>query len=122
MQEICPTATPVAKLADLLEPGRYDELTSRVAPRIADRLDGRAVVNVNSTAQGGGVAEMLHGLVPLARSLGVDARWVVIDGNPEFFAFTKRLHNLLHGDPGDCLLYTSPSPRDGLLSRMPSSA
>jgi trehalose synthase len=101
MQEIFPTATPVERLADLLEPGRYDHLASVVSPRIAERLEGRAVVNVNSTAQGGGVAEMLHGLVPLARSLGVDARWVVIDGTPEFFAFTKRLHNLLHGDPGD---------------------
>jgi trehalose synthase len=103
MQEIFPTARPVGDLAAVLAPGRYDELTSKVAPRFARLLGHRAVVNVNSTAQGGGVAEMLHSLVPMARSLGEDARWVVIDGDPDFFAFTKRLHNLLHGHPGDGL-------------------
>ncbi|MBV8446146.1 MAG: glycosyl transferase family 1, partial [Candidatus Dormibacteraeota bacterium] len=62
---------------------------------------GRTVWNVNSTAQGGGVAEMLQSLVPYARGAGIDTRWVVIQGEPEFFAVTKRIHNNLHGSPGD---------------------
>ncbi|MBV8301207.1 MAG: glycosyltransferase [Candidatus Dormibacteraeota bacterium] len=62
---------------------------------------GRTVWNVNSTAQGGGVAEMLQSLVPYARGAGIDTRWVVIQGEPEFFAVTKRIHNNLHGAPGD---------------------
>ena len=58
------------------------------------------VWNVNSTAQGGGVAEMLHSLLAYARGAGVDARWIVIAGDPEFFRVTKRLHNRLHGAAG----------------------
>src|SRR4030088_1640289 len=64
-------------------------------------LDGRVVWNVNSTARGGGVAELLSSLVAYARGAGVDVRWLVIDGSPEFFAVTKRIHNRLHGVPGD---------------------
>jgi trehalose synthase len=64
-------------------------------------LDGRAVWNVNSTARGGGVVELLHSLLAYARGAGFDGRWLVIDGTPEFFAVTKRLHNRLHGAAGD---------------------
>jgi trehalose synthase len=80
------------------------------APRVASLLDAGervrgilrgAVVSINSTATGGGVAEMLRVLLPYARGVGVDARWMVIDGDERFFAITKRLHNHLHGVPGD---------------------
>lgn len=64
-------------------------------------LSGRRIWNVNSTARGGGVAEMLGPLLAYARGAGVDARWAVVDGEPTFFAVTKRLHNRLHGMPGD---------------------
>jgi trehalose synthase len=64
-------------------------------------LDGHVVWNVNSTAKGGGVVELLRPLVGYARGAGVDARWVVIEGTPEFFAVTKRIHNCLHGAEGD---------------------
>ncbi len=64
-------------------------------------LDGRAVWNVNSTARGGGVAEMLVSLLAYARGATVDARWLVISGDERFFAITKRIHNRLHGYPGD---------------------
>jgi trehalose synthase len=64
-------------------------------------LDGRVVWNVNSTAKGGGVVELLRPLVGYARGAGTDARWVVIEGTPEFFAITKRIHNRLHGAEGD---------------------
>ncbi len=72
-----------------------------VAKKTRDRLGGRAVVSVNSTAVGGGVAEMLQTLLAYARGAGVDARWLVIQGNPAFFAVTKRIHNGLYGGPGD---------------------
>src|SRR4051794_14942571 len=64
-------------------------------------LAGRRIWNVNSTARGGGVAEMLGPLLAYARGSGIDARWAVISGNDPFFAITKRLHNRLHGNPGD---------------------
>jgi trehalose synthase len=64
-------------------------------------LQGRTVWNVNSTAAGGGVAEMLRSLMAYTRGAGVDARWVVVPGTSAFFQVTKRLHNLMHGEPGD---------------------
>ena len=64
-------------------------------------LGGRTVWNVNSTARGGGVAELLASLIPYERGAGVDERWVVIEGSPEFFDVTKRIHNLLHGVSSD---------------------
>jgi trehalose synthase len=71
------------------------------AVRARAELAGRSVWNVNSTASGGGVAELLATLLAYARGAGVDARWLVIEGDPEFFVVTKRIHNRLHGVPGD---------------------
>jgi trehalose synthase len=48
-----------------------------------------------------GVAEMLQTLLSYARCAGIDARWLVIEGDPSFFAITKRIHNGLYGSPGD---------------------
>lgn len=64
-------------------------------------LAGRTVLNVNSTATGGGVAEMLTSLLAYVRGAGIDTQWDVIEGNPEFFKITKRLHNHLYNSPGD---------------------
>ncbi len=64
-------------------------------------LAGRVVWNINSTRRGGGVAELLNSLVAYTRGAGVDARWAVIEGTPEFFVVTKRVHNRLHGERGD---------------------
>lgn len=72
-----------------------------VAEAARSGLAGRTIWNVSSTAAGGGVAEMLQVLLSYARAAGVDARWLVIDGAADFFTLTKRLHNLLHGVPGD---------------------
>jgi trehalose synthase len=52
---------------------------------------------VNSTATGGGVAEMLRSLVGYVQGAGLAARWTVVEGDPDFFGVTKRLHNRLHG-------------------------
>lgn len=73
----------------------------RVVSAVARRLQQRIVWNINSTASGGGVAEMLHSLIPYARSLGIDARWLVVPGRPAFFNVTKRIHHALHGEVGD---------------------
>jgi trehalose synthase len=64
-------------------------------------FDGRVIWNINSTALGGGVAEMLVSLLAYAHGAGVDARWLVISGNESFFQITKRIHNNLHSAPGD---------------------
>src|SRR4029453_12252216 len=66
-----------------------------------EALSGRAVVNVNSTATGGGVGEMLWAPPAEARGGGIDTRWFVINGDPGFFAITKRIHNHLYGAAGD---------------------
>ena len=68
---------------------------------VSKRLDGRALWNVNSTASGGGVSEMLRSVLPYVRALGIDVRWLVINGTPEFFHITKRIHHALHGSAGD---------------------
>ncbi|HYL51206.1 MAG TPA: glycosyltransferase [Acidimicrobiia bacterium] len=64
-------------------------------------LEGRVVWNLNSTATGGGVAELLQTLLAYARGAGIDARWAVINGDPRFFQITKRIHNRLYGQRGD---------------------
>lgn len=63
----------------------------------AKHLDGKVIQMVNSTAVGGGVAELLNHMVPLLKDLGVDTRWDVIKGGEKFFQVTKALHNALHG-------------------------
>jgi trehalose synthase len=72
-----------------------------LASRTRERLDGRRVVNVNSTATGGGVAELLHGLLGYARGAGIATEWDVVEADPAFFAITKRIHNRLYGTQGD---------------------
>ena len=57
----------------------------RAAVRAHGDFEGRVIWNVNSTARGGGVAELLGSLVPYSRGAGVDVRWVVIEGDPDFF-------------------------------------
>jgi trehalose synthase len=92
-------AEPIERYRSLL-PDEYEELEA-AARWAKERFAGRAIWNISSTARGGGVAEMLRCLLPYARDAGVDVRWVVLREGPEFFAVTKRLHNHLHGDPGD---------------------
>lgn len=96
--EIAPL--PFNRLGTLVGPDRYEPLLA-FADEIRSRIGDGVVWNVNATATGGGVAEMLQTLLAYARGLGVDARWSVLDGDPEFFAITKRIHNLMHGSAGD---------------------
>ncbi|HEV8205250.1 MAG TPA: glycosyltransferase [Acidimicrobiia bacterium] len=87
-------------MAPLIGPDRAKRF-EETAEAAREMLAGRRVLNVNSTASGGGVAEMLRTLLAYARGAGVDTQWVVIKGDPHFFTITKRIHNNLHGAPGD---------------------
>jgi len=66
---------------------------------LAQRLQGNEIQNINSTAVGGGVAEILTRMIPLLTQLGVRSRWDVIKGDEKFFSITKKFHNGLHGVP-----------------------
>jgi trehalose synthase len=93
-------ALPVERFQEILPADRYEQFAAGVE-RSRSLMAGRVVWNVNSTARGGGVAEMLVSLLAYAHGAGVDARWTVIAGNDRFFALTKRIHNNLHSAPGD---------------------
>ena len=89
---------PVARLEPVIGAARYAQL-ARAADQVRQVLAGRTIWNVNSTAAGGGVAEMLQVLVGYVQDLGIPIGWLVITGDAEFFAITKRLHNQIHGSP-----------------------
>ncbi len=91
---------PLARFRQVLSPAAWAEV-ERAVVDARELLRDRTVWNVNSTAAGGGVAEMLRSLVGYSLDASVDARWVVIGGDAPFFALTKRLHNRLHGAVGD---------------------
>jgi len=100
VHEVEVQALDAARLEPLIGPERMASFEATAeAARVG--LTGRSVLNVNSTAVGGGVAEMLQTLLAYVRGAGVDARWLVISGDPDFFAITKRIHNGLYGSPGD---------------------
>jgi trehalose synthase len=100
MQDVAIKPMDMDRVTGLFGRERRDrfEQTAATARRL---LDGRVVWNVNATAHGGGVAEMLQTLLGYVRGVGVDTRWSVLSGPPEFFVVTKRIHNLLHGEAGD---------------------
>ncbi|NHN46608.1 glycosyltransferase [Halostella sp. JP-L12] len=78
--------------ADVLSSERRDRLHA-----LADNLEDARILHVNSTASGGGVAELLRSLVPLSNDLGIDTEWAVMDADDAFFEVTKALHNGLQG-------------------------
>src|SRR5688500_9704563 len=96
--EVDVSAMPPERFRSLLPAERF-EAFERGVHEARELLDGRVVWNVSSTARGGGVVELLRSLVAYARGAGADVRWLVIDGPPEFFEVTKRIHNCLHGPP-----------------------
>ena len=89
--KLCPE-----RYSSILSPQLLEELSS-----LAGQFQGMRFVHANSTATGGGVAEILQSLVPLMESLGVSTERVVISPeDQDFFQVTKRIHNLLQGAPG----------------------
>jgi len=100
LQEIELRFQPIERFAPYLDDGELQHLQA-VSEEARRRMAGRVFWNVSSTAVGGGVAEMLRPLISYSRGTGVDARWLVIEGDPDFFHVTKRLHHSLHGEAGD---------------------
>ncbi len=100
LSEVTIFPRPIADAVDELPQARSETLLTQIAETSA-ALEGRVVWHVNTTARGGGVAEMLGSLVGYARGAGIDSRWRVISGDPRFFEITKRIHNRLHGSAGD---------------------
>ena len=85
---------PLENYVEVVGAGEIDELRALAKP-----LRGRSIEMINSTAVGGGVAEILNRLVPLAEELDLGIRWEVMKGAEEFFDVTKSFHNALHGAP-----------------------
>ena len=100
LREVEVQALDAARLEPLIGQERMARYEA-IAEATQTALAGRTVLNVNSTATGGGVAEMLQTLLAYGRGAGLDVRWLVIEGDPAFFAVTKRIHNGLYGSPGD---------------------
>lgn len=93
----CTKAFPVERLrayAAIVGQEEMDELY-----RLSEALQGVKIQQINSARYGGGVAEMLHSLIPFEKSLGLDVTWEVIQAQQEFFIYTKTLHNFLQGKP-----------------------
>ena len=91
--------SPVSVTPKSLEEYRQhvgDEVIAEIE-ELARPLRGARVLHINSTAFGGGVAELLNSIVPLLHDLGIDAEWQVIDATPEFFNVTKSMHNAMQG-------------------------
>jgi len=99
-REVTLHALDAARLEPLIGRMRMARLEA-AAEATEATLAGRSVIKVNSTANGGGVAEMLSTLVSYSLGAGIDTHWHVIQGDPAFFEITKRIHNRLYGSPGD---------------------
>lgn len=96
LEQVVISARSLEPVADLYGPDEVKRV-AEASSRLREELRGAVVWNVNSTAHGGGVAELLRSLVAYARGAGVDCRWVVLHGDQAFFRLTKRLHNAIHG-------------------------
>jgi len=103
MEQSMPTADPILDPADpkLVSVEDYEPLIGAKAVEHilvkAERLHDLHVLNINSTYYGGGVAEILSSLTLLMNSAGIKTGWRVIQGRPDFFSITKKMHNALHG-------------------------
>jgi trehalose synthase len=100
MEEVDLYSLSPDRFREVLDPSRAARFEATLA-NAAAALGGRSIWNVNSTAHGGGVAEMLTSLLGYLLGAGLGVRWLVVGGDADFFRVTKRIHNRLHGQPGD---------------------
>ena len=98
--EVSLTPTRTHALRSVVSPAGWARLGAALEASRAE-LQGRTVWMINSTAVGGGVAELLRATVPYWLGTDLDARWAVVQAGPGFFRITKRIHNMLHGHAGD---------------------
>lgn len=98
--EVSLTSRPIEPFRDLLSAERWAGFQEAMRGGCAV-FAGRPIWCVNSTASGGGVAELLQTMLSYVSGAGIEARWAVIAGDAEFFAITKRIHNFIHGNSGD---------------------
>ncbi|AGL01183.1 glycosyltransferase [Desulfoscipio gibsoniae] len=91
-------ATAVKKYEDYMEIINTD--TKAQLDYFVNKLQGKKIAMVNATSYGGGVAEILHSMVPLARDMGLNIDWWVIKGADDFYNVTKAFHNCLQGEEG----------------------
>jgi len=95
-KNFCPFSTPPLEVyASILGEEKIERLH-----KVAQRLKGLKLLELNATAQGGGVAEMLYSSIPFMNALGIEAEWKVISGSKDYFECTKSLHNQLQGKKG----------------------
>ena len=100
MHPVAVTPRPTEGFRTVLDDDQVTALDNTLA-RLRDAVGPHRLWQVNSTARGGGVAEMLSTLLPYALGAGIDLGWLVVEGDEAFFDVTKRLHNRLHDDEGD---------------------
>ena len=92
LEEVPLPAVAIGGLRDAAGSMAWERLTEAHA-RARELLAGRAVWSINSTATGGGVAEILRTMLPYAQAGGLDARWLIVRAGVDFFRVTKRIHN-----------------------------
>src|SRR5947208_515222 len=94
MEEVAVVSKHLVGYRSIIGQAAYEELQS-----LSKLLKGKRIAHVNATSYGGGVAELLHSIVPLMRDLGLDVHWYVLSGTNPFFDATKAIHNALQGAP-----------------------
>jgi len=99
LHEVAEQTLPLSRLEPVIGEARYNRLVA-AGDMLKERLGQRTIWNINSTAVGGGVAEMLQVIVGYVAGFGIPIRWSTIGGDPAFFGITKRLHNQIHGSTG----------------------
>src|SRR5947208_12956125 len=94
MEEVAVAPKHLADYRSIIGQAAYDEVQS-----VSKSLKGKRIAHLNATSYGGGVAELLHSIIPLMKDLGLDVHWYVLSGTNPFFDATKAIHNALQGAP-----------------------
>ena len=94
MEEVAVAPKHLADYRSIIGQAAYETLHS-----VSKSLKGKRIAHVNATSYGGGVAELLHSIIPLMKDLGLDVHWYVLSGTSPFFDATKAIHNALQGAP-----------------------
>src|SRR5439155_15343821 len=94
MEEVAVGSKHLADYRSIIGQAAYEELQS-----LSKSLKEKRIAHVNATSYGGGVAELLHSIIPLMKDLGLDVHWYVLSGTNPFFDATKPIHNALQGAP-----------------------